>query len=360
MKRSGSRPGGAVPRAAASSAVRIPTTSMAPAMTRAADAEPAVEVDAAGGDQPRLRDQQQQPAGEQHAVQVDERGERPQPARGRGQDRPQVVGLGEADQHGREQRERVAAEEPPLGGGRGTGGGGGPADRCAIARSLLSPAERTTPPNGKRLSARRSPIMGDVRVLSREPNAREERCPPVRAPIGGSIYSSRSASSHPAPFRALLSLSLLLASPLALRAADDAPISTDRPDQTDSTDTAPERAFQLETGWQRTSDTEAEARWRATRRSARCCATGSRSASSSGWAGSVRSRRARAAALAAPACRRRRRFAGRQVAPARPRGRDPRSRSRRAPRCRWGTATSRRAAPIRRCCCSSSTSCPTA
>lgn len=46
----------------------------------------------------------------------------------------------------------------------------------------------------------------------------------------------------------------LLAGPSAVRADDELPLSTDRPDQTDSTDTTPARHFQLETGWQRTRD----------------------------------------------------------------------------------------------------------
>lgn len=46
----------------------------------------------------------------------------------------------------------------------------------------------------------------------------------------------------------------LLAGPSAVRADDDVPLSTDRPDQTDSTDTTPARRFQLETGWQRIRD----------------------------------------------------------------------------------------------------------
>lgn len=46
----------------------------------------------------------------------------------------------------------------------------------------------------------------------------------------------------------------LIAGPSAAHADDDLPLSTDRPDQTDSTDTTPARHFQLETGWQRTRD----------------------------------------------------------------------------------------------------------
>lgn len=101
--------------------------------------------------------------------------------------------------------------------------------------------------------------MGNSPFLSRRRTAPERSLPRGRRRSTGP-YTRRAVRRVTRAVRALLSLSLLFASPLALRAANDSPISTDRPDQTDSTDTVPKRGFQLETGWQQTRDEGAGAR----------------------------------------------------------------------------------------------------